>query len=66
MTRIHIFQLQGKPGFYWDDAEDHGGFDRNVPCGPFPNRMVAQADAAVCCGAITVEDTDLPPARYFS
>ena len=35
-------------GYFWDDAEDHGGFDRNVPCGPFDTHDLAVQDAIEC------------------
>jgi hypothetical protein len=31
-------------GHYWDDAEDHGGYDRISPIGPFTNWMDAYYD----------------------
>jgi hypothetical protein len=40
----------GESGFFWDDAEDHGGFDRNTPCGPFEKREQAVQDATKCFG----------------
>lgn len=30
--------------WFWDDAEDHGGFDRISPMGPFHSREDAVAD----------------------
>ena len=40
---IHVWEENGE--WFWDDADDHGGFDRNVPCGPFPAKHAAIADA---------------------
>lgn len=48
--------------FFWDDAEDHGGFDRISPNGPFHTRAAAKHDAELVYGAVTVEDG--PPAHY--
>lgn len=32
-------------GWVWDDSEDHGGFDRCVPRGPFDTEEEAMLDA---------------------
>lgn len=31
-------------GWVWDDSEDHGGFDRCVPMGPFNTEEAAMLD----------------------
>jgi len=49
-------------GHYWDDSEDHGGFDRNVPSGPFDTREAATQDAKELFGNITIVDGK--PSRY--
>lgn len=40
-------------GWYWDDAEDHGGFDRASPNGPCGSKCEAQADAENLLGPCT-------------
>jgi hypothetical protein len=58
---IHTWEENGE--WYWDDAEDHGGFDRNVPCGPFLSRDATIADAAEVFGPdVLVQDGK--PGRY--
>ena len=48
MPQAHIWHEEGhEEGYFWDDAEDHGGFDRNVPCGPFATYELALKDAKV-------------------
>lgn len=37
--------------WFWDDAEDHGGFDRCIPSGPFDTRTAAIDDALDVFGA---------------
>jgi len=44
IPKVYMWQEETK--FFWDDAEDHGGFDRNVPCGPFDSRKEAIIDVA--------------------
>ena len=44
MPTIYLWNDDGN--WYWDDAEDHGGFDRNVPSGPFDAELAALEDAA--------------------
>lgn len=39
-----IWHEEGK-GWRWDDAEDHGGYDRISPSELFPTRELAEADA---------------------
>jgi hypothetical protein len=58
---IHVWHEDGR--FFWDDAEDHGGFDRNVPCGPFPSRESAIEDAQQLFPA-NVHVFDFKPPRY--
>ena len=36
---------ESKQGWYWDDSEDHGGFDRISPNGPHPTAEAAKRDA---------------------
>lgn len=48
--------------FFWDDAEDHGGFDRISPNGPFADRESAKADAVTAYGSVKVEAG--PPDHY--
>lgn len=31
--------------WFWDDSEDHGGFDRISPMGPFETERAAREDA---------------------
>jgi hypothetical protein len=60
---IHVWQ--GSGGFLWDDAEDHGGFDSNVPCGPFPEYLECVQDAEmVYRGKVTVVAGQ--PERYLA
>lgn len=59
--RIHVWHIDGE-GWFWDDAEDHGGYDRCVPCGPFRARIDALKDAESICGVYDVEDG--PPLHY--
>ena len=60
--RIHVWKTD--KGWMWDDAEDHGGYDRNIPCGPFPQRQNAIDDAAKC-GNVTIEEViEGEPLRY--
>ena len=57
--KIHIWY---NDGWYWDDAEDHGGYDRNTPCGPFNARRLAIADAEEVA---TIEEIiEGKPTRY--
>jgi hypothetical protein len=58
--RVHIWEESD--GFYWDDAEDHGGYDRNVPCGPFSSEERAVLDACSVCDLIEIIDGK--PWRY--
>lgn len=45
MTTVCIWN-QDDRGWLWDDAEDHGGFDRVSPKGPFASEQEAKQDAA--------------------
>lgn len=54
MAAIHIWQEDGD--WYWDDAEDHGGFDRCVPSGPFATETNAYLDASSLFGSAIDED----------
>lgn len=49
MSRIHTWQDNDK--WFWDDAENHGGFDACVPSGPFDTEDGALKDAADCFGS---------------
>lgn len=66
MPEAHVWHETNddqETGYFWDDAEDHGGFDRNVPCGPFETRELAIQDAkAVFTDGLTVLDGK--PFRY--
>jgi hypothetical protein len=57
---IHVWEEKGE--WFWDDAEDHGGFDRNVPSGPFASRDEAIQDANEIFG--DAEVVDGKPDRY--
>lgn len=62
---IHVWSDGG--AFYWDDAEDHGGFDRNSPTGPFHDEARAIEDAAACFGIEATQFAEInrdPPDRY--
>lgn len=62
---IHVWydeHHEDGPGWFWDDAEDHGGFDRNVSCGPFASRDEAIQDANEIFG--NAEVIDGKPERY--
>lgn len=61
MPQAHIWHE--KEGYFWDDAEDHGGFDRNVPSGPFATHELAVQDATECFGE-TPAILDGKPFRY--
>lgn len=61
MARAHIWFENDC--YFWDDAEDHGGFDRNVPTGPFDTRERAVADARVVFGQ-GVDLVEGRPPRY--
>ena len=37
-------------GWYWDDAEDHGGYDRISPNGPYASKVEAAKNAEFCYG----------------
>jgi hypothetical protein len=41
----HVCIWHEPNGWFWDVAEDHGGFDRCVAEGPFPSEDAALADA---------------------
>ena len=59
--KIHVWEEDR--GWYWDDAEDPGGSDRNVPCGPFADRDEAIRDAEQCFRhSVTVSEGK--PTRY--
>ncbi len=53
--------------WWWDDVEDHGGYDRNVACGPFESREAAEASArALCDDWANAEAVDGEPWRYVN
>jgi hypothetical protein len=58
MDAVHIWEENGE--WYWDDAEDHGGFDRCVPSGPFPNRLAAIIAADPQHGDIEIREGKPP------
>jgi hypothetical protein len=45
MATVHIWHDSARQGWLWDDAEDHGGYDRCIPCGPFHSQGEAWRDA---------------------
>lgn len=52
-------------GWYWDDSEDHGGFDRISPMGPHASASAAQDDARICFADDTLQFIDgARPAHY--
>jgi hypothetical protein len=72
--RKHLSTLEPKPvrvavwnegeSFFWDDAEDHGGFDRCSPHGAFATRGAACEDARVILSPFPVIFEDGPPSYY--
>lgn len=71
MTTICLFYLtkarapKRRAGWYWDDAEDHGGHDRISPMGPFGDFDATKQDALDNLGAATVTAfSDTIPAHY--
>lgn len=48
MAAIHIWRIGNV--CYWDDAENHGGFDACVPSGPYKNKLDALLDACSVFG----------------
>lgn len=62
---IHVWNDRG--AYFWDDAEDHGGFDRNSPTGPFHDEASAIDDAASCFGIQSTQFAEIHrdlPDRY--
>lgn len=57
---VHVWTEGGE--YFWDDSEDHGGFDRNVPSGPFTSYGDAVSDAKEIWPVVKVEP--YKPARY--
>ena len=49
--------------WFWDDAEDHGGFDRISPQGPFYSMDSARADA-IARFPFPIEFKDGKPEHY--
>ena len=45
MTDICVWFDEKVQAYFWDDSEDHGGFDRCVPSGPFETQGAAITDA---------------------
>jgi hypothetical protein len=62
MPAIHLWEEDLL--WFWDDAEDHGGFDRNVATGPFASDIAALADAQACMGSEDLEVISGKPPRY--
>ena len=42
--KLCLWHESGK-GWFWDDSEDHGGFDRISPNGPFEDCLTAMDNA---------------------
>ena len=64
MAQAHIW-TEGdgaRAAYFWDDAEDHGGFDRNSPTGPFGSYDETLHDAQSVFGS-DVEIIDGKPPR---
>lgn len=59
---FHVWH--GPRGWYWDDAEDHGGYDRMSPNGPHPWASAAEADARKVLGS-DAEAFPGMPGYYF-
>lgn len=62
MIRVCVWHTD--TGWLWDDAEDHGGFDRISPQGPHASRADAEADARARFAGQAVEIVDQEPAHY--
>lgn len=61
--RVVICIWQGRDsGWYWDDSEDHGGFDRISPMGPHDTETAAEADARAMFPGCAIEAG--PPLHY--
>lgn len=60
--KICLWQEQNK--WYWDDAEDHGGFDRCKPAGPFDTEVKAIKDASALFGAESMLVAYQKPEHY--
>ena len=41
---VHIWPSEQGTFWFWDTAEDSGGFDRLVPTGPFQSRQLCIRD----------------------
>lgn len=67
MNRINLW-FKENLGYFWDDSEDHGGFDRCIPNGPHSSVKVCLQDAANCfdCSqeCLAVEEGN-PPVHYM-
>ncbi len=61
MTTVCIWQGRDS-GWYWDDSEDHGGFDRISPMGPHDTEAAAEADARDLFPGCAIEAG--PPLHY--
>lgn len=61
MASIHIWQEDD--GCYWDDAENHGGFDAAVQMGPFKTKLVALLDA---CSVFSIDMDSFAAIHYDS
>src|ERR1700722_11594390 len=66
---IAVFYAYAAPkrreGWYWDDAEDHGGFDRVSPQGPFNGFDDAKADAVSNLGAKAISRIETDPPYFY-
>lgn len=66
MNSVTICLWENQRGlWYWDDAEDHGGFDAISPMGPFDSRRAAMADAQHMFGQCVVAWQDGEPSHYI-
>ena len=63
--RIAVWFDADKGGFAWDDAEDHGGFDRVSPQGYFHTRAAAMQDAREAFPNDSIEFEDGKPEHYL-
>ena len=48
MAKAYVWQEDDS--WYWDDAENHGGFDACVPTGPFTTKSNALNDIIYVLG----------------
>lgn len=50
--------------WFWDDAEDHGGFDRISPMGPHTSKQSAMDHATQCFNGMRLTFEDGKPDHY--